>query len=271
MNDFFNFQDAKDALMKSGAVFLSLASLFVIVALIGVILMLVSGNTPADSYANTITVSGEAEKMAVPDIARVTATIERDAAELATAQEEVTTAMNAIIAGLEEKGIDEKDIATQNYSSNPKYEYERNMCAYGYCPPSGEQKIVGYIVTHTIVITVRDLDQTGDIVAFLGIQKVSNMYGPEFTIEDPEALQEDTRAEAIVDAKQEAKRLAKELGVRLGKLVSFSEGGYAPFYMEKSAMAGVAYDTVESAPVAPELPTGEQKITASVSLTYRVR
>ncbi|MBP6925467.1 MAG: SIMPL domain-containing protein [Candidatus Pacebacteria bacterium] len=261
LKDWFMYSDAKDALYKGGAMLLLLLSLLAILAVVMGIISLSKGASD-DAMVNTITVSGDAEIFAVPDVATVSLTVTEEALVLVNAQTKVTTTMNAILEALAGKDIDEEDIQTQNYSSNPRYEYDRK---------TGERTLAGYEVTHTVVVKVRNLEIVGDVVALLGGYGVDNMSGPDFTIDDPEALQEEARAEAIADAKKEAKRLAAELGVRLGKLVSYNEGGYMPFMM-KAEVANMSMDAgvPESMPV-PELPTGEQSITANVSLTYRIK
>ena len=59
-----------------------------------------------------------------------------------------------------------------------------------------------------------------------------------FTVDNPEAKQAEARQKAIDQAKQKAKTLASQLGVSLGKIQSFSEGGgYEPRPMMMNAMA----------------------------------
>jgi uncharacterized protein YggE len=262
LKDWFMYSDAKDALYKGGAMLLLLLSLLAVLAVVMGIISLSKGTSDDDQGINTITVTGEAEIFAVPDVATISFTVLEEAKTLASAQQVVTENMNNILERLADADIEEEDIKTQNYSSNPRYEYDRN---------SGERTLVGYQVAYSVMVKVRDLETVGDVVATLGSFDIDSMYGPNFDIDDPDALQEEARAEAIADAKAQAKRLAGELGVRLGKLVSYNEGGYMP-YMMKAEMAAVSMDAgaPESMPV-PQLPTGEQSITANVSLTYRIK
>ncbi len=262
LKEWFTCIDSKDALYKGGATLLWLLSGLAVLVIIGALIMLSRGNV-ADGYENTITVSGEAEIFAVPDTATITFTVSEEMGTIAEAQEGVTKTMNAILQDLQSEGIEEDDVKTQNYSSNPRYEYNRK---------TGEQVLAGYNVRHSVLVKIRDIKEVGTIVGLLGSYDVDDMYGPNFSIDDPERLQEDVRAEAIEDAKEEAKRLVKELDVRLGKLISYNEGGYAP-YMMKSEMAvtNMSMGSVEEDFVVPELPTGEQSITANVTLTYKIK
>ena len=77
------------------------------------------------------------------------------------------------------------------------------------------------------------------------------------------------RADAITKAKAQAKQLAKDLGVSLGKIVNFSESsGNYPVPMYAYGMGGAADSTKA---VSPNLPTGENTYNASVSVTYEIR
>lgn len=263
LKEWFTCTDARDALYKGGATLLWLLSTLTLFVVIGIIIMVTRGGFDA-GYQNTITVSGEAEIFAVPDTATINFTVNEEADTLADAQIAVTETMNAILDALADEDIGEADIKTQNYSSNPRYEYNRE---------TGERTLAGYNVQHNVLVKVRDIENVGDVVALLGSYDIDNMYGPSFTIDDPEQLQQDARAEAIDDARDEAKRLAKELDVRLGKLISFDEGGYAPFMMKaESGVAMMAMDADFAEEMAvPELPTGEQSITANVTLTYKIK
>lgn len=222
------------------------------------------------SATNTISVSGEGEVFAVPDIASFSVTVREDALEVADAQAEATKKANDIIAFLRAQGIEERDIKTENYSVSPRYEWqEAATCRAGYCPP-GKQVLAGYEVYQSLLVKVRDTKKAGDILSGVGNLGVSEVSGLSFTIDDDEALKADARAKAIADAEAKAKQLAGDLGVSLVRIVGFSEGeAYQPYYAKREVMA-VAMDAMGGAP-APELPVGENKIMSNVTVTYEIR
>ena len=116
---------------------------------------------------------------------------------------------------------------------------------------------------------MRDLTAVGTLLGGLGKLEVQNINGPAFGLDDATAGYDAAREDAIAKARAQAKLLAKQLGVRLGKIVNFSEssGGYA-YPMYALGMGG-AMDS-KSAPT-PELPVGENTYSASVSVTYEIR
>ncbi len=223
---------------------------------------------------NTISVSGEGETLAVPDIASFTFTVSADAKTVASAQEDVTKKMNAVLAELEKQGIDEKDIKTTDYSVYPRYSYPQVNCSPYSCP-SGRQVLDGYTASHNVSVKVRKTDDAGKILGLVGERGATNLSGINFTIDDPEKLTQEARTEAIENAREKAKILSRNLGVKLVRVVSYSDnfdGGVMPYAREGMAYGMGAKDVAvaQSAP-APQLPTGENKIRVIVNVTYEIR
>ncbi len=218
---------------------------------------------------DTITVQGNGQATLPPDVARISFTVENTSATVSEAQAATTKQANAAIEYVKEQGIDDKDVKTLSYNISPQYSYP-NPCSPGaLCPTySGTPKITGYHVAQTIQVTMRDLSKTGELLGGLGSLEVQNVNGPALALDDSTAGYNAARADAIDKAKKQAKLLAKQLGVRLGKIVNFSEssGGY-PYPM----MYGMGGDAVLSKAEAPNIPTGENTYNASVSITYEIR
>lgn len=229
---------------------------------------------------NVITVDGTGEVFAVPDLAEIGFSVRSEKPTLEAAQADAATRMNAVIAYLKKQGIDEKDIKTTNYSANPNYECgdqimsmeavgapERMM--YPPYPQPCDETINGYEVYQSVSVKVRDTDKAGTLITGVGELGVTDIYGPNFTVDDETELKREARQKAIEDARAKARQLADDLDVRLVRVVSFSEngGGYYPMY----AKMGMDMAVAESVPVAPDLPTGENTITSYVTITYEIR
>jgi uncharacterized protein YggE len=105
----------------------------------------------------------------------------------------------------------------------------------------------------------------------LGDSEVANLNGPNFEIEDMEDLEREARKKAIDQAKKKAKELAKDLGVKLSRVINFSENGNDYGFKALRAdveMLGLGGD--EARPV-PEISTGENKIYSKVNIIYEIR
>ncbi len=223
------------------------------------------------SGPTTISVIGEGEVSAIPDIGKFSFSVMAEGVDAIKAREVSNTKTNDVLAFLKEKGVEEKDIKTESYSLYPKYKYEQRPCPVGsYCP--GDQVQDGFEVMQTISVKVRNIDLAGDLVAGVGDKGATNLSGLEFTIDDTSVLKEEARKEAIADAKAKAEVLAKELNVRLERMVGYYEdenGGPVPYYgMGEDMMVKTA---METAPASPDLPVGENVTKSRVTITYQIK
>lgn len=218
---------------------------------------------------NTITVDGTGDATAIPDVATFSFTVTETATTVAAAQAAATTKVNDTLATVKAAGVADKDISTESYTINPHYEYSGGICSTNYCPPS-KQTLTGYDVSETIQVKVRDLSKAGDIFSSIGSVGVQNVNGLDFSIDDPSSVQAEARGKAITDAQNKAKQLASQLGVTLVRVASFQEtNGSVPqpiIYSMNAKAVGAAAPAA-----APEIPTGQQKITDNVEITYEIK
>lgn len=220
--------------------------------------------------AAVITVQGEGEVMVRPDIGEFSFSVMAEGVDAAEAQKKSAESINAVFAYLKEAGVEDKDVKTRDYYLNPKYTYEDVVCApYAYCPPSNPV-IDGYEVSQTVVVKVRDLAKSGELISGVGDKGATNISSLQFTVDDESASKAEAREKAIADAKTKADKLAKDLGVRIVRMTGFWEeqGGYYPMMYDK-AYGGDMMN--ESASVAPQMPIGENEVKTTVSITYEVK
>lgn len=230
------------------------------------------GNRGNENNQRTITFTGHGEVSAVPDIANVSFSIVKEAKTVKEAQTEVLKIETKVLSFLRENKIADKDIKTSNASFYPKYEYKYSAevaCGAYTCPPRPSKEVIsGYEFRETITLKIRNTDDVGKIVQGLGTLGVSDLNGPNFTIDNEDGLKADARKKAIDDAKSKAKVLAKDLGVRLGKISSFNENGNYPMPMyAKSGMM----DSMTTSAAVLEMPKGENIISSDVTIVYELK
>ncbi|MEZ4200540.1 MAG: SIMPL domain-containing protein [Candidatus Paceibacterota bacterium] len=251
-----------------------------ILALIGLVLALMTyayATWESNKYGmmgpTTINVTGEGEVLAKPDIGRFSFSVRAEGEDAESAQTASAEAINTIIAYLTENGVDEDDIKTEYYNLNPQYRYEERVCEieFGYCPP-GERFVDGFEVNQSVSVKVRDLDNAGNLISGVGERGATNISSLQFTIDDETVLKAEAREKAIEDAKKKAKELARDLDVRLVRMVGYweDEGGYYPqaYAMDMAMEEGYGGMTKNSA---PSIPTGENTITSRVNLTFEIK
>ncbi len=223
--------------------------------------------------SNVIAVNGTGEVLAVPDTASFSFSVNEDGKTVKEAQDKATKKINSILDAIKSMGIDDKDVKTTSYYSNPKYEYNQVACTNLYCPP-GKQILVGYEVSQSISVKVRNTDKAGEALTKVGELGASNISGLDFVVDDLEKVKAEAREKAVADAKAKAKVLSKTLGVKLDTVVNFYENGdgaYPIMYRESAMDAKGGIGAVMSAQATPSVPTGENKIVSNVTITYEIR
>ncbi len=245
---------------------LSILALFLLAETINIAANFGRSGVPA---TDTITVQGDGQATLAPDVARVSFTVDNTSATVAQAQDATTKQANMALDFVKGQGVAEKDIKTLSYNISPQYSYP-NPCTYGtVCPDYYRSpKITGYQVSQTVQVTMRDLSKVGEMLGGLGKLEVQNVNGPAFALDDSTAGYSAARADAINKAKVQGELLAKQLGVKLGKIVNFSESsGNYPYPMMAYGLGGA----VSEKSAVPDVPAGENTYNASVSITYEIR
>jgi len=221
-------------------------------------------------YQNLIYVSGEGEVKAISDIASLHINLSKEGVTAKEAQNLLNESITKAVNYLKTEKIEEKDIKSEYGGLSPKYSYEKEIC-YTYPCPVREPKIVGYTATQSISIKVREVDNANQIRTGLAGLGITNISGPTFSIDDENVYKEQARSLAISDAKAKAKVLAEDLGIKLGKIVNFSENNdnlYSAMYGVEKMISSV---DMRTAMTAPELPKGENTITSNVTITYTIK
>jgi uncharacterized protein YggE len=256
-------------------------SLFILIIIIGLFTLASfvnevkkGGNESTNGQpTNTITVAGTGEVSAVSDIATLSINLTKDGKTTKEAQDLLNVEITSTLKYLSDQKIADKDIKSEYGGLNPKYSYSSQgvVCMSFPCPPvNNDPKIVGYTATQSITVKVRAVDSASDIRTGLAAIGVTDISGPTFSIDNEDSVKDAARSLAITNAKDKAKVLAKELGVKLGHVVSFSEnsgGGYPVMYSAKAIMS----DSAVGAVPAPTLPKGENKITSDVNIVYEIK
>ena len=225
----------------------------------------------------TITVSGDGESYATPDIATVSFSITKEAKTVAEARKSVDEKMKSIHQFLNTSGLADKDIKA-NYAFYPKYEWEQKQIqciAYPCIQPPGRQVLIGYEVSESVDITIRGIDKNpdiaGTIVGGLADNGATNVSGPNFTLENADAPKAIAREEAITKAKAKAEKLANDLGVTIVRISSFNEGFNYPMAYSGGMMKAMSADVAVRTPEVANIPAGQNKYTSNVTITYEIR
>ena len=223
------------------------------------------------SAFRSFTVSGEGKITAIPDVAQFNfSVITEGGKDIAKLQKENTEKGNKIIGFIKSQGVEDKDIKTQNYNLEPRYQYFN--C---YQPMDGKSKscpppeIVGYTIRQTVSIKVRDFSKIGDILAGAIENGANSVSQLSFEIDDIDKIKNQAREEAIKKAKEKAESIAKAGDFRLGKLLSIEEEGFAPtpYYLKNMELSPMDAGGLPS----PTIEPGSQEVTVNIVLKYEIK
>lgn len=221
--------------------------------------------------SRTFQVNGQGKVNIVPDLAAFTfSVITQGDKDIGSLQKENTDKVNAAIDFIKSKGVDSKDIKTQNYNLSPRY--QSYSCPVNQSKPCPPPDIIGYTISQSVSVKIRDFSKIGDILVKVVEYGANQLPQLSFTLEDPTAAQNEARAKAIEDAKEKAKTMADAGGFRLGKLLNIGEGYVSSIGMPY-AISQLMPATGAGAPAAPTptIEPGSQDVSANVTLTYEIK
>jgi len=205
-----------------------------------------------------VSLAGHGEIKVVPDMAVINLGTITQATTAKAALDANSKSVAALLATLKDSGVSDKDVMTENFSVGPRYETSSIKSGQ-------EQKLVGYDVSNSVVVTVRKISDLGVILDKAVSAGSNQIEGISFTVAEPQAQQDDARKAAVKDALRKAEIMVQAAGVKLGPIVMMNENGAmqpTPMVMRGRAMAA------SSAPV--PIAQGEMTISADVNIVWEL-
>lgn len=200
-----------------------------------------------------ITVVGRGEVTGTPDTARIQIGVETQAETTQDALAQNNTQTTAVIEKLKELGVADRDIQTSNFNIYPRYD------------DNGRQ-ITGYNVSNTVNVTIRNLDQAGELLDEVVQVGANRVYGISFSVDDPSALMAQAREAAVANALEHAQQLAGGANATVGRVLVITENVGQPPVVPVGRG-----DMLEAAPAAAPIERGEQTFMVMVQVTYELQ
>ncbi len=210
----------------------------------------------------TLSLTGQAEVKSAPDIAVISAGVVSTAT---TAREALTVnnkSMASVLQTIEAAGVAKKDIQTSNFSVQPRYQHAKRSGSGEQPPP----RIVGYTVSNTVTVIVRELSGLGEALDAVVSSGVNQMNGLSFSIAEPAPLRNQARKLAVAEARQRAELYAGAAGVSLGRILSISEAGGLLPPQPVSRRAAFESAAASAVPIAQ----GQQSIQMQVNIVWEI-
>lgn len=204
----------------------------------------------------SLNVGARGEIKVSPDRATVHIAVETKAENAAAAASENARIQQRVIAAIRAVGVPNDQISTIQYNVFPDYRYERDR----------EPRLVGYRVTNTVVVELRQLDRVGpvlDAALGAGANMITSLH---FYASNTETARREAIARAIQTARGDAEAMARAAGGTLGPLMEAHVGAYyapppPPPMARMEAQAAAPMDT----PINP----GQQTVAVDVQTRWR--
>lgn len=218
-------------------------------------LVLMLAPLSALAEGSQVTVSGTGVVTLKPDTATITLGVSETAKGAVQAQSTVNKKIEAIKKALIKAGGKEADISVSDLSVWGNYDYSDGQ----------EQKLIGYTASHTLNITVSDMDLVGPMIDAALSAGANQLQGVTFSVKNNDEAYSQALKLAVEKAREKAEVLAAAAGAKLGAITSIDEtssNDYTPYVTAKYAAA----DAGEAAPT--QVDTGMVTISATVNVAY---
>jgi uncharacterized protein YggE len=218
-----------------------------------------------------ITVSGQAEMRVPPDEVVFTLAVESIDKDVLAAKRKTDESVKAVFALAKDNKINADDVQTSYISVEPKYNTDN--FEYGEIPRGMKRVLIGYAVSKTIAIRLKDISRFDPLLSDVlkaGVTKVSNV---EFRDSQIRKHRDQARAMAIKAAQEKASLLAREIGQTIGLAFSITEGvigRYAPSNAMQNTTSVISGDLSASESETAIAP-GLISVTAQITVSFRLQ
>jgi uncharacterized protein len=234
-------------------------TLYLVIAAVLSVFLAACGTAVAqtpETEGRTLSVNGSAQVSLAPDIAYISIGVTTEDVDAAVAVEQNNTQSSNVINALQASGIAEQDILTTNFSIyiTPTH------------TPELRQAETTFTVSNTVYVTLRDLDQIGEVLGTVVQAGANQITGIQFDVADKTVALSEARKLAVENSRVMAEELAEAAGVSLGpvKSINYYGGNYPIAVQLEREMPAMVADVVP-------ISTGQLSIMVDVNVIYEIR
>jgi uncharacterized protein YggE len=224
---------------------------------VSLLVIATSAFSATDDVLRTITVTGRAEVLVVPDEAVVNLGVEIFKSELGEAKEENDRIVTAVLAAAKKNGVSTEHLKTDYLHIQPRYRETRE-----------ERVFLGYIVRQSIIVIVAEVDRLDGIISSALEAGANQVHGVEFRTSEPRKHKDEARSLALDAAKEKAEAMAGRLGQKIRRPITITEESVtrsAPLVSNVTRFSGKGARVVEGTMVG-----GRIAISARVSVKFEL-
>lgn len=214
-----------------------------------------AGADDAEEETRRIEVSGVGSVNSKPDLVLASVGVRTFASSVKQATAENNSTAESVLSALASAGVDPDRIETFSYNVSAQRDFRRDK----------PDTVVGYWASNMVTVGIVDLDRVGSVLQAAIDAGANNISNLRFTLEDPEPVKSQARANAVIDARLRAQTLADAADVKLGGVVIIREmAGRTPVFKDQRMMLESA--SAEAVPIRVD----EFEVSIQVEMTFRI-
>jgi len=214
------------------------------------------------SIQNAVTVGAEGSIKVEPDVAYLNFGVDARGKTAQEAQQASAAKFAAVEKALYETfKIDKKDVQTTGFGVQPEYNYTEK----------DGQVLKGYLATHTVRVTYRDLAGIGKLLDAVSAAGANRVDGVQFSTEKQDQYELEALKKAMTNAGAKASVLATSASRTLGPVINIVQGNAAdvPVIIQNHSMMKMA--AASDAGASSSVQVGQIEITANVTVQYELK
>lgn len=231
-----------------------------ILATVSMLLVLLMANValaaePMGQGPDKITLRSRAEKSVKANVAIATLGVRVQSNNLPTAQEQVNTAVHAVVNALMANGISKEDIKTANFTVNSFNQ-------------DNKTQNTTYVVNNNITVKIRDIANVGKVLDAASEAGINQVQGINFLYENDAAIKDELLKQAVVNGRKQASMVVAADGRSLGRLLDVNM--YSVNTQVVDDVATMRAMAVNSK-IGSQVFSGDVVISAEMSLVFEIK
>lgn len=207
----------------------------------------------------TISVTGQGEVAAAPDLATLSIAVETVGPKASAAASDNAQRSAAVVNALKNLIGKEDKITTSRYSLEPRYQQPKPGEAI-------EPRITGYVARNEVQVETRKIDSVGSLIDGANTAGANRISGIQFSLSNRNEQLRAALEKAGAEARAQAESVAKALGVRLKEVASATTSTGPVAQPRYYAQGMAAMEARAPTPIEP----GTLSVSATLQVTYNI-
>ena len=215
--------------------------------------LIIAGPVHSQDTTPLISVNGQGKVSAQPDQASVSLNFSDTNIDASKARKVVDMRVEDLLRDIRNYTIKEESLDSSQTRIHPQYDYRQNR-----------SELKGYQVQRSVSFILSDLTELEALIKTVSKSDPASLQPVQLGVSNPKQLQNQALSIAIKQSKKTAEKIAKDYGVKLGKVHSVN---YQPHHSGRPVLRAMSMD-VASAEKASSYQQKNLDYTANIQVSF---